>query len=687
MTISANPGHPATEAATAAGALRLVAHAGTGLAWAYAAAIPVAFELSGRTAQQLVPLAAWIATPLHVLAIAMIGLILFLPARHERQDRRIWWQLALVVALNALAGYGWNVTRPDSHQESIAFTDWLYLADYWCLTAVYATLFRRAGGSFGTARVWLDGAAMTAVQLVALWSFFLEPSFPNGLGHTITVGATFSYTLTLAVMMAMAALLCLQLPNWRREPTVLLLVGAGAAVGVWEVVWLASWLVDFEFIGPYYNYGDVLCLACIISTVSVKLARRTGAPQGADPARPLHSFLPAISALVGIGMVAGTLATTRALHAWILVGLVALSALLLITRQRRADRELYLLNQKLVAREADARLTELVRRSTDLILVVDAARHVSFASPAAETMLGMAPQQLQGRPFGAVLGSVHETVLASYLDRLLAQGDAAAALELRMDGPAREYRVLKIDAANQLGNPLIKGLVVTISDVTTQRLLEREVLDAATRERARLSADIHDGLGQELTGIAMLLHVAAIAPDADPERQRCELEGIVGQVNQTIATARDLARGLSPLHVVRGALGGALRRLAQESRAAVGIQLRIDPQFDEPVVDEFCGEHLYRIAQEAVTNAVRHSGCHHIEIELQAERGTLVLGITDDGAGVPRRASNDGGLGLRLMEYRARMMGGALRMVDAAGGGTRIEVTVPLPSIATALSG
>ncbi len=664
----------------------LLARIAAVFAWGYAISVPVAFTLSGRSAEQLLPVALWIAVPLHLVAILLFTV---LALKRAQRGTLLWplpWLFVAFGLTSLAATYFWNVWRPALDREELSVGDGIYLLDYWILTGVYALLFVRAGGSFRSLRVWLDAATLIVVQMVAVWSFFLESGFPNGLGQAISPAATLAYTFTLASMMAMAALLCMQVPDCRRRPEILLLVGAGVAEVVWELFWLASWLVDFEFVGPYFNYGDLLGFACVLSAIAAlqRGATRRAVPE--DPERSLDSFLPALSALVAIGLVAGTLATSRRSHAWILVGLVVLCALLVITRQRSARREVRLLHRQLAARAADARLMELVRRSTDLILVVDAARRISFASPAAQEMLGRSPGELQGEALAGALGAAHEAALTAFLDRAFGQVEGMPELELRLDGEGRERRVLQIQSANQLANPLINGVVVTASDVTRQRLLERQVLDAAGRERARLSADIHDGLGQELTGISMLLHVAAIAPDPDAERQRRQLEGIVAQVNRTIGVARDLARGLSPLQVVRGSLGGALRRLALELHSSVPIRLHVDRAFEEPVIDEFSAEHLYRIAQEAVVNAVRHSGCTHIDIELRALRGCLSLSVADDGRGIARREEGDPGIGMRLMDYRARLVGGSLRTMRGAGGGTRVEVTMTMP-LATAASG
>ena len=520
---------------------------------------------------------------------------------------------------------------------------------------------------------------MVTVQFVALWWFFLAPGLPHQLGNDITWGATISYSLALGAMMSMGALLYLRMPEGPGRAGILLIVGAALAEAVWEMIWLGSWLVDFEFIGPFYNYGDVLCCACIATAVlAPPRPAASAAAAGTEPRG--DGFLPALAVLMAIAMVAGTLATTKRFETWLLVVLAALGALLLITRQHRARRDLRALNQQLAAREADARLTELVRRSNDLIVVVDPAGLVSFASPAAESILWMPLQRLKGLPAAALFGSSHESSVSGFLAAVLNGGDSPDVMEIHLERPHGNVRVFKLAAANQLANPLINGIVLTVHDVTAQRELEREVLDAATRERVRLSGAVHDGLGQDLTGIALLLHAAAKAPDLDPRKQRRQLDELVERLNQTIVAARSLARGLSPLHVEQGSLRCALRRLSQASGTPVPVHLHIAPHFRDDLIDGFSADHLYRIVQEAVDNASRYSGGTRIDIHLDATRSRLILDILDDGKGIaPGDKSSSDGWGLRLMEYRARILGGALRVTNTEDPGTRVEVSIPLP--------
>jgi PAS domain S-box-containing protein len=155
----------------------------------------------------------------------------------------------------------------------------------------------------------------------------------------------------------------------------------------------------------------------------------------------------------------------------------------MITRQRSVRAELRALNHQLAAREADARLTELVRRSIDLIVVIDKDGMVSFASPAAGSMLSMPATQIPGMPAAQLFGASNEAFLKGFLERVFKNTDAPDVLELHVAGASGDVRAFKLGAVNQLANPLINGIVLTAHDVTGQRALEREVHRTAAARR------------------------------------------------------------------------------------------------------------------------------------------------------------------------------------------------------------
>lgn len=643
--------------------------------WVYAAVVVCAFEWIAWPPRILNVLTDLVAVPNHLIALILVIYLLFNRRGITASQRPAWWVIGAFIALSLAANDVWMHLPSVRAKALLTYADGLYLLDYWILTAAFALLFVSVGGSFRRPRVWLDAGTMILVQLVAIWTFLLAPRASTGIDRHVSLSLIVAYTVTISSMTSMAALLWMQTRSTQRQTAILLLIGAGLCEVAWEVVWLASWLSNRDFAGSYYNYGDVLCFCCI-GSAAVMMQRQTGRESSVlSPERSVESFLPALAALLVIAMVSGTVA--RQSDAWILVGLVLLCAALVLTRQRSVRQELKAMGTALALREADARLTELVRRSSDLILVIDADGVIGFASPAAESMLSVTPAALQGRRGAELLGGAHQTQLSNFIDELRSAATASVSIELRLVGASGNDRIVKVSGSNQLANPLIRGIVLTLTDATEQRALEREVLDAATRERARLCGDIHDGLGQELVGIAMLLQGAATLPDPDPAVHKAHLRTVIGHVNRTIQIARDLARGLSPLHVVRGSLSGALHRLAAESNARIPVHLAIDAAVDESRLDDITADHIYRIAQEAINNAVAHSHCTGIDITLRAEDSGLALRVADDGNGFDPRLCEFSGLGLKLMEYRARLLGGTFRIEPLPNSGSCVVVTIP----------
>jgi signal transduction histidine kinase len=208
------------------------------------------------------------------------------------------------------------------------------------------------------------------------------------------------------------------------------------------------------------------------------------------------------------------------------------------------------------------------------------------------------------------------------------------------------------------------------------RELSQEIIDTVSREQARIGHDLHDGLGQELTGIALMLKALQGQLDRKPAELKRGIEEILGLLNHALASTRAIAGGLSPVAIEQGGLVGALRAMAAQARqsSSVKLRLRLDPQAtqDLPTPVEL---HLYRIAQEALSNAVRHSGATQVSLSLGQRGGTLRLAVTDNGAGLGTREGGTAGLGLHIMQYRAQLIGARLEIREPPAGGTAVVVT------------
>jgi two-component system CheB/CheR fusion protein len=214
-------------------------------------------------------------------------------------------------------------------------------------------------------------------------------------------------------------------------------------------------------------------------------------------------------------------------------------------------------------------------------------------------------------------------------------------------------------------------------DVTDRRRLEREVIEAAEQERRRIGQDLHDGLGQQLTGAAFLSEVlgqrlaGAERPEANDARQ------ITALINEVLAETRDLSRLLSPVDVFADGLVDALQELADQTARIFDVACTLETEGDVRVADNAVATHLYRIAQEAANNAVKHAAPSEIRVELTQRPEGLRLRIADDGTGIAQDAlDRPSGLGLRTIGYRASLIGGTLRIGQTAEGS---EVSVLIP--------
>ena len=205
--------------------------------------------------------------------------------------------------------------------------------------------------------------------------------------------------------------------------------------------------------------------------------------------------------------------------------------------------------------------------------------------------------------------------------------------------------------------------------------LERELLEISERERRRIGQDLHDVVCQELTATALFLKSAGNRMDnAQAAKSLNEAAGIV---NRNVAIARDLARSFQPTEMTSGGVLDALRGLCKQANAVAGLHCELKLPKAVRLRDETIALNLYRIAQEAVRNAVSHANCTEIVICMERERDLVRLVVEDNGKGYrPRKRSK--GLGVHIMEYRTHVLGGRFGIVPREGGGTKVVCEVPV---------
>ena len=218
-------------------------------------------------------------------------------------------------------------------------------------------------------------------------------------------------------------------------------------------------------------------------------------------------------------------------------------------------------------------------------------------------------------------------------------------------------------------------------DISEQRRLERQILEIGAQERARVGRNLHDVLGQQLTGIAFLSKVLAnrlagrSATDAQEAAKICAL------ASEAIVQARALARGLCPVELRAEGLMSALQQLARSVETLYGIRCDFRCGASVPVEDHVLATHLYHIAHEAAHNAARHGKAKNIVVRLFGTKSRISLTVKDDGAGFPEDFESKAGIGLQIMRHRATEIGASLDIRNLSSGGAIVLCSAPHPGV------
>jgi PAS domain S-box-containing protein len=223
-------------------------------------------------------------------------------------------------------------------------------------------------------------------------------------------------------------------------------------------------------------------------------------------------------------------------------------------------------------------------------------------------------------------------------------------------------------------------IIGTWLDISRRKRLEKEILEIREREQRRIGHDLHDDLCQQLASIEFLSQALKQALTSAGREEATKAAEIARLVRQAITHTHELARGLSPVELQAEGLMVALEQLATRVSKLMKIKCRFRCDSPVPVDSEEASTHFYRIAQEAVSNAIKHGRAQEIEIALSRLGHRIVLSVQDNGSGMAADLSKCRGMGLATMQYRAGMMNGSLTIQRLNGKGTVVLCSAPFRS-------
>jgi two-component system, LuxR family, sensor kinase FixL len=330
-------------------------------------------------------------------------------------------------------------------------------------------------------------------------------------------------------------------------------------------------------------------------------------------------------------------------------------------------------------RLSQSRATAILNTTVDGIITITERGIIDSFNPAAERLFGYSATEVIGRNVSMLMPepdrSAHDGYLMNYMTTGVARiiGIGREVVGRRKDGSTfpMHLAVSEVFIGDVEENPrLFTGFVHDLSD---RKRLERELLEISDREQRRIGQDLHDGLGQQLAGIGFLSKSLENRLAAKDLPEAAEAGQIADLVARTIGQARALSRGLHPVDLKASGLMSALDELAQNVEAIFRIQCKF--VCEEPVLlrDNAVAVHAYRIAQEAINNAIRHGRAKEVMVRLERSDSRITLRIEDNGSGIPKAERSSPGMGLRIMNYRANLIGGSLIVERRDPAGTVVE--------------
>jgi two-component system, LuxR family, sensor kinase FixL len=333
------------------------------------------------------------------------------------------------------------------------------------------------------------------------------------------------------------------------------------------------------------------------------------------------------------------------------------------------ERERRLAEADSIIRKREERHEHVIQTALDGFVRFERTGRLLEVNQALCDLLGYAPEELLRKSVFDAHGTAFREEMKNHVGRVEQHGSARCFTRLlRADGTDVEVEIsLRCEDDELFG---------FVHDISTQLRLERELQQITLNERRRFGNELHDGLGQQLTAIELMTHTLARELKSPAPTQAKAAFEITTYIRRAITQTRELAHGLLPIAAEAEGLMNSLQELARMTLLA-GKSCDFQCQRAVQIGDSAVASHLYRIAQEAVTNALKHAEAQNIHLRLEDRGAFIELTIEDDGRGLPRRKSSSGGMGLQVMQHRARLIGGHLEIESHPDKGVRIICSLP----------
>ncbi len=349
-----------------------------------------------------------------------------------------------------------------------------------------------------------------------------------------------------------------------------------------------------------------------------------------------------------------------------------------------------------IVREKHEHLQAIWDSAFDAIITIDSRGLIETANRAAEKIFGYTSAELLGQNIKLLMPKPYSEEHDGYIQRYHLTGQERILntprelVALRKDGSIFpiDLSVTQVDHSGYF-----TGIIRDISD---RKRLQRHILEISSEEQRRIGRELHDGTGQELTGLSLtsaaLLEMMDALPiinvQGQPQRQLGEdafnrIRDTIVKINDKLIVANrhvhELSHGIMPVQIDAGALQSSMEELAKSTDTPPTIRCRFECPSPVTVSNNSAATHLYRIAQEAVNNALRHSQANEIVLSLEQDGNEIVLEVLDNGIGIDEtyrriaEAKKDHGMGMRTMRYRAGIIGGTLHIERRKTGGTSVK--------------